>query len=116
MNWPRSQQTDSVKSSEKIPRLSVSKIIRSKWQMADAHLQTAFVPLNWCSGAHAVFVTSSEWNAKIRDSDWSICTIRSKYSILIGYMLYHHPITTKATRETLWGKKKAQANKETVQL
>ena len=46
MNWPRSQQTDSVKSSEKIPRLSVSKIIRSKWQMADARLQTAFVPLN----------------------------------------------------------------------
>ena len=59
MNWPRSQQTDSVKSSEKIPRLSVSKIIkglikknflrkiiRSKWQMADTRLQTAFVPLN----------------------------------------------------------------------
>ena len=46
MNWPRSQQTDSVKSSEKIPRLSVSKIIRSKWQMADVRLQTAFVPLN----------------------------------------------------------------------
>ena len=34
MNWPRSQQTDSVKSSEKIPRLSVSKIM-SKWQMAN---------------------------------------------------------------------------------
>ena len=46
MNWPRSQQTDSVKSSEKIPRLSVSKIIRSQWQLADARLQTAFVPLN----------------------------------------------------------------------
>ena len=34
MNWPHSQQTDSVKSSEKIPRLSVSKIM-SKWQMAN---------------------------------------------------------------------------------
>ena len=40
----------------------------------------------------------------------------SKYSILIGYTLYNHSITTKATRETWWGKKKAQANKETVQL
>ena len=33
-------------------------------------------------------------NAKIRDSDWSVCTTWSKYSILIGYTLYRHTITT----------------------
>ena len=30
------------------------------------------------------FVTSSEWNVKIRLSDWSICITWPQYSILIG--------------------------------
>ena len=31
-------------------------------------------PTNYSPSAHSVLVTSSEWNAKIRLSDWSICT------------------------------------------
>ena len=83
MNWPRSQQTDSVKSSEKIPRLSVSKIIRSKWQMADA-LANRFCPTElvlrrprgFCDVIRMECKNTRFWLVhlyhviKILDSDW----------------------------------------------
>ena len=62
-----------------------------KWP---THACKPLFPIKLVLSAHSVFVTSSEWNVKIRLSDWSICTTWSKYSILIGFTLYRHAITS----------------------
>ena len=46
-------------------------------------------------------MASSEWNVKIRPSDWSICITWPKYSILIGQVLYRLTITTEG-HHTWW--------------
>ena len=67
--------------------------------MADA-LANRFCPIELVLRRPRGFCDVIRMNAKIRNSDWSICTMWSKYSIQIGYTLYNHTITTKATRET----------------
>ena len=78
----------------KIPASLQAMIVESRCQRALANHAQKNPYLLTLANPHAriklgtrrlgFFVTSSEWNVKIRLSDWSICITWPQYSILIG--------------------------------